>query len=227
MAICDDPSVMSQRATRIIVVVLALAGVLLGVLAYQVQVDNLPEPLTTPLRAAAGVVAAWSFLLAGLVAWSRRPDNRLGPLMVATCFALLARQFRYSHDPLAFTVFLLIGELGYVMYTHVALANPSGRVTDRIERMFLVIAYALALAFPFVILLAYDATERLRYFDPFPRESLLLASGNADLVAFVQDAHGTIGYGALACVFIALVVRRFARGQRGPAGCSRRSSSRR
>jgi len=203
---------MSERATRITLVLVALVGVALGVLAYQVQVDNLPEPLTTPLRAMAGVVAAWSFLAAGLVVWLRRPDNRLGPLMVATCFALLARQFRYSHDPLAFTVFFLIGELGYVMYTHVALAYPSGRVTDRIERMFLGIAYAFALAFPFVTLLAYDATERLRYFDPFPRESLLLVNGNADFVAFLQDAHGSVGYGALACVFVLLVVRRFARG---------------
>ena len=48
---------------------------------------------------------AWAFLAAGLVAWSRRPGNRLGPLMVASCFALLLRQLRYSHDALAFTVF--------------------------------------------------------------------------------------------------------------------------
>ncbi|MGH3064946.1 MAG: hypothetical protein ACRDOF_01470, partial [Gaiellaceae bacterium] len=117
---------MSERATRIALAIVALAGIVLGVFAYQVQVDNLPEPLTTPLRAAGGVVAAWSFLMAGLIAWLRRPDNRLGPLMVATCFALLARQFRYSHDPLAFTVFFLVGELGYVLYTHVALAYPFG-----------------------------------------------------------------------------------------------------
>ena len=108
-AICDDPNEMSERATRITLALLAVAGVVLGVLAYQVQVDNLPEPLTTSGRAIATVVAAWSFLVAGLVAWLRRPNNRLGPLMVATCFALLARQFRYSHDPLAFTVFFLGG----------------------------------------------------------------------------------------------------------------------
>jgi len=202
---------MSERATRISLAVLALAGIALGVLAYQVQVDNLPEPLTTPLRAMSTVIAAWSFLAAGLVAWLRRPGNRLGPLMVATCFALLARQFRYSHDPLAFTVFFLIGELGYVLYTHVALAYPSGRVTDRLERAFLVVAYTVSLAFPLAILLAYDATERLRYFDPFLRESLLLFSGNADLVGLLQDVYGGVAYGLLACVFVLLVVRRFAR----------------
>ncbi|MBM2822843.1 MAG: histidine kinase, partial [Thermoleophilia bacterium] len=130
---------MSERATRITLALLAISGVVLGVLAYQVQVDNLPEPLTTPLRAMSTIVAAWSFLAAGLIAWLRRPGNRLGPLMVATCFALLARQFRYSYDPLAFTVFFLVGELGYVLYTHVALAYPSGRVTDRLEKTFLAV----------------------------------------------------------------------------------------
>ena len=211
LTICDDQNEMSERATRITLALLAISGVVLGVLAYQVQVDNLPEPLTTPLRAMSTVVAAWSFLAAGLIAWLRRPGNRLGPLMVATCFALLARQFRYSHDPLAFTVFFLVGELGYVLYTHVALAYPSGRVTDRLEKTFLAVAYTVSLAFPLAILLAYDATERLRYFDPFLRESLLLISGNADLVRLLQDAYGGVAYGVLACVFVLLVVRRFAR----------------
>jgi hypothetical protein len=59
---------------------LAATGAVLGVLAYDVQMNNLPN--TTSRRSWAGVVAAWSFLLAGLIAWSRRPRNRLGPLMV-------------------------------------------------------------------------------------------------------------------------------------------------
>jgi hypothetical protein len=89
---------------------LAIAGVVLGVVAYRVQLDNIPT--TTELRSLGSVAAAWSFLFAGLVAWLRRPANRLGPLLVATSFALLARQFRYSHDDLAFTLFFLLGELG-------------------------------------------------------------------------------------------------------------------
>lgn len=210
-AICDDSNEMTERATRIALALLAVAGVVLGVLAYQVQVDNLPEPLTTPLRSMATVVAAWSFLAAGLIAWLRRPGNRLGPLMVATCFALLARQFRYSHDSLEFTVFFLVGELGYVLYTHVALAYPTGRVTDRLEKTFLAVAYTVALAFPLAILLTYDATERLRYFDPFLRESLLLVSGDADLVGLLQDAYGVIAYGVLASAFVLLVVRKLMR----------------
>ena len=146
-------------------------GLALGVLAYQVQVDNLPEDFTTTARAIASVVTAWAFLLAGLVAWARRPGSRLGPLMLAAGFALLARQLRYSHDELVFTLFYLLGELAYVLVGHVALAYPTGRVTDRLERAFLAVAYPVAVAFPLAILLFYDGSERLEYFDASARET--------------------------------------------------------
>jgi hypothetical protein len=74
---------------------LLAAGAALGVLAYQAQVDSL-GPFTSSARASAIVAVGWSFLLAGLVAWSRRPGNRLGPLMLVTGFALLLRQLRYN-----------------------------------------------------------------------------------------------------------------------------------
>jgi signal transduction histidine kinase len=184
---------------------IGVVGVALGVVAYRVQMDNLP--LTTALRSAASVAAAWSFLLAGLITWRRRPDNRLGPLMVAVCFALLARQFRYSHDDLAFTVFFLIGELPFALIAHVAFAYPSGKVTDRIERAFVAITYAVAVVFPLAILL-FDDGQRLRYFDPVPRTSVIAISGNDVVVDFLQDAYAVIGYGLLATTFVVLIARK-------------------
>jgi signal transduction histidine kinase len=198
-----------MTSTRWIQIALAAAGVALGVLAYEVQVDNLLT--TTSLRSWGSVVAAWSFLLAGLIAWVRRPQNRLGPLMVATCFALLARQFRYSHDDLVFTVFFVLGELGWALFAHVTLAYPFGRVSDRIERAFLRVAYVVAIAFPLAILLFYGGAERLRYVDPFPRDSLLLVSESARAVDFLQDAFGFVAYGVLGTVFVVLVLRKLLR----------------
>ena len=187
---------------------LALAGLLLGVLAYQAQVDNLPEPLTTTARASATVVAGWAFLVAGLVAWRRRPGNLLGPLMVAAAYALLARQLRYGHDPLAFTVFTLLGEVAYVLVGHAALAYPSGRVTDRLELLWLRVAYPVAALFPLAILLFYDGSIRLQYFDPSFRESLLLVWGNGDLTAAIQKVYAVTAYGVLAGLFVVLILRK-------------------
>jgi signal transduction histidine kinase len=207
-SICDDQNVTSKRATRITIALLAVAGLALGVLAYQVQVDNLPEPFTTQWRAMASVAYGWGFLVAGLVAWSRRPGSRLGQLMIVAAFFLLARQLRYSHDELAFTAFFLLGEVGFAMVVHVALAYPSGRVTDRLERMLVRVAYAVALVFPLAILLVYDGTRRLQYFDPSPRESLLLVSGSADVVATLQKAFTICAYGIVATLFIVLIARK-------------------
>ena len=191
---------------RVVIVLLAAAGAALGVLAYEAQVDNLLQTTTT--RSVATVVAAWAFLVAGLIAWRRRPGNRLGPLMIAAAFALLCRQLRYSQDPLTFTVFFALGEIGYALVAHVALAYPSGRVTDRLERWFLGVAYSVAVVFPFAVLLFYDGTRSLRYFDPRPRDSLLLAHGNADVVEALQGIYAVTAYGVLAVTFIALIVRK-------------------
>jgi signal transduction histidine kinase len=199
---CDDAHVTGMRWIQL---ALAIAGVVLGVVAYRVQMDNLP--LTTAARSAASVFAAWSFLLAGIVTWRRRPDNRLGPLMVAVCFALLARQFRYSHDDLAFTVFFLLGELPFALIANVAFAFPSGRVTDRIERAFVIVTYVVAVAFPFAILL-FDDGQKLRYFDPVPRESVIAIGGSVDVVDALQDVYAVVGYGILAATFVVLIGRK-------------------
>ena len=198
-----------MTGTRVVQVLLALAGVALGVLAYRVQIENIPT--TTELRAAGSVAAAWSFLLAGLVAWMRRPQNRLGPLMVATAFALLARQFRYSHDDVVFTCCFVLGEVGWALFTHVTFAYPYGRVSDRLERAFLWVAYIVAVAFPLAILLFYGGTARLRYLDPFPRENLLLVYESSRAVDLLQEAFGVVAYGVLGTIFVALVLRKFRR----------------
>jgi signal transduction histidine kinase len=189
-------------------IAIALAGIPLGVIAYRVQVHDLGS---APAHAVATVAAAWAFLIAGVVAWSRRPSNRLGPLMLMTGFALLLRQYRYSHDALAFTVFFLIGEVSYAMVAHVALAYPSGRVGDRAERAFVRAAYAATLAFPFAILLFYNAALPLRYLGRPPRDNLILVHADADLVDSLQKAFVVFTWGVLAALFIALVVRKLVR----------------
>ena len=66
-------------------------------------------------------------------------------------------------------------------------------MTDRLERLWLKAAYAVAVAFPLVILLFYDGSKRLDYFDPSPRESLFLVSGDGELTADLQKAYAVDG----------------------------------
>jgi signal transduction histidine kinase len=197
---------MALRRETTVGVVLIAAGLVLGLIGYQVQIDDLRS--TTEGRAFVSVAIGWSFVLAGLIAWSRRPESRVGPLMVLLGFAALARQLRYGQDPFLFTPFLLLGELPYALIVHATLAYPSGRLKDAVDRRFVPCAYAIALGFPLAILLTYDGTHPLRWFDDQPRESLLYVAGNEEVVHRLQDAYAVCGYGVVATVFIALVARK-------------------
>ena len=188
------------------VVALAVAGGVLAALAYRVQVDDLHSPAD---HAVATVGVGLAFLVAGLAAWVRRPANRVGPLLAVAGLALLARQLRYSHDATAFTVFFLIGDLGYAVVAHSVLAYPSGRLTGRTERVLVRVGYVVAVVFPFVILLLHDKTTRLRQFDPSPRRSLVLVSGHPGLDRAIQTSFLIVLYGVLAAVFVFLVLRKF------------------
>ena len=199
-------------------VVLA-AGLALGVITYRVQIHNLHirlhglGPFTTPARASAIVAGAWLFVVAGLVAWVRRPGNRLGPLMTAAGFALLLRQLRYSHDPFLFTVFFAVGELSYWVVAQAVFSYPSGRITDRLERGLLWVGYITTFLFAVAILLVYDRdpAKPLRFFEPRPRKSLLLVAGNGDVAIALQKAFVIVVWGVLATAAIGLIVRKLVR----------------
>jgi signal transduction histidine kinase len=185
---------------------LAAGGVALGVLAYRVQVDNVHSPSQ---RALATVAVAWAFLASGLVAWTRRPQNRMGLLLTAAGFALLLRQFRYSHGSLPFTLFFAVGDLGYALVGHAALAYPAGKVTGRTERAFVRIGYAAALLLPLAVLLFYDGSKRLLFFDFAPHRSLLLLYGSSATVEVLQKSLTVVFYGVIAALFVVLLVRKF------------------
>jgi signal transduction histidine kinase len=180
-------------------------GVALAVLGYEVQVDSLH---TAGGRLAIQLAIGLSFLAAGLVAWWRRPANRLGALMVATGFALLMHQLRYSHDALAFTLFFLFGDLGYVLVVHSALAYPSGRTRGTAERWLVRSAYATALALPLAILLLHDVRDPLIQYGSLRRKSDLLVTREAHAVELAQKAYAVLFFGVLAAVFVVLVCRR-------------------
>src|SRR4029450_6898792 len=118
----------------------------------------------------------------GLVAWARRPANRMGPLLVLTGLALLARQLRYSDDPFLFTMFFILGDIGYALVALSALAYPFGRVTDRAERVLVVAGVTTVLLIPSSIAFFYGGTASLSGFGRLSRDSLINVSANPHLV---------------------------------------------
>ena len=140
--------------------VIAAAGVALGLVAYDVQVDNL-GPYTTKSRSMAIVAVAWAFLFSGLSRgldarqpeWGRSWSPPASRSCCASCATAMTRAL--------FTVSSARSQsLAYALVAHVTLAYPSGRIKNRIERAFVKTAYAVAIAFPLLTLLFFLPREK-------------------------------------------------------------------
>ena len=93
----------------------------------------------------------------GLVVWERRPDSRTGILLVAFPLAgVLADPIVFPGSRLAVTVGLAAAWLNAAIAAHLILSYPTGRLTSRLERGFVAVAYGFALVYAVPLLLFYD-----------------------------------------------------------------------
>jgi signal transduction histidine kinase len=86
------------------------------------------------------------FMLSGLIAWRRRPDNNLGSLMVLAGFVTALSTLQWSSSAMLTTVGGVVDLLPAALFLHVFLAFPSGRLTRRRERILVAAAYVVAVA---------------------------------------------------------------------------------
>jgi signal transduction histidine kinase len=97
------------------------------------------------------VLIGWSFAGSGLYAWSRRPENRLGPLMTAVgCTYLLAQILVQAQSSPLFTAGIWLGDAWVVVFVCFLLAFPHGRLKPGFDvfviGMFALMAFPLELA---------------------------------------------------------------------------------
>src|SRR3954451_23404816 len=90
-----------------------------------------PVPLNEVFHNLSGV----SFAACGLIAWRRRPDSAVGPMLTVTGFGVLLSAILGQVDsPLAFTLVLLFGELWIALYAALILSFVTGgRLTTKID----------------------------------------------------------------------------------------------
>jgi signal transduction histidine kinase len=91
-----------------------------------------------------------TYLLAGLVAWQRRPDSRFGPLMIAAGLGALLASLSSAEAPVIYTVGIAFDLVAAVLFLHVFLAFPTGRLESAVERVVVGAAYFAALALQLV-----------------------------------------------------------------------------
>jgi len=134
----------------------AAAGVTLALASAS---DGSPEPV------ARAITVDWivlSYVLAGLIAWWGRPESRFGPLMVVAGFAAFVSHLSWTSLALPYaidapyTVGTAASLLPPVLFLHVFLAFPSGRLERWLERTLVAAAYVAAIGLGVAVLMLTD-----------------------------------------------------------------------
>ena len=144
-----------------------------------------------------------SYSVSGLVAWWRRPANRIGPLMVLTGFTTLGSTLFWAENAVAHTVGVALDLVPAVLIVHVFLAYPTGRLRGRFERVLLAIGYVAAIGGQLVVMLLDGVT---------PNQVLAVAH-EPEIAQFILDIElVVISLVALTAVGV-LIARRRAGGR--------------
>jgi signal transduction histidine kinase len=120
---------------------LLLAGLLLGAIAEVVTVRAVADPpyAAVALDAAIG----YTYIIAGVIAWSRAPHNRTGPLMMAIGFTWFIGNFRYSAAPVLPDLALVLRDVTNVLLIYLLVAYPSGRLATLLHRVAVAVVGAV------------------------------------------------------------------------------------
>jgi signal transduction histidine kinase len=128
---------------------LAAAAVVatVGTVLLATRSDSLPgeQPLSPIVTALLMDWVALTFVGAGLVAWSRRPGSRFGPLMVGAGFCAWLSALDWSNAVLPHTIGVFVDLLVVALFLHVYLAYPTGRLSRQPERGLVLAGYGMAL----------------------------------------------------------------------------------
>jgi PAS domain S-box-containing protein len=100
------------------------------------------------LAVALGLFVSLSFVVAGLIGWSRRPHNRTGMLMVAVGFGVMVGALEEANYSVPHTLGRLFGSMFIAVFVHLLLAYPSGELLSRYGRALVAAAYGTAFLAP-------------------------------------------------------------------------------
>ena len=149
----------------------------------------------------------WGFLGVGLFVWARRPDNRVGPLMVAVAFSWVVSDLAFANSDLLFSLGAMLGQVFIAVTVHLLLVFPTGRFESRLDLLTAAGAYMAgavlyAAAFVFADPSAFECHD-------CPDNSFLIADEKP-----LSDAFGVavnVVFAAVAVGVIVSLLRRWLR----------------
>jgi signal transduction histidine kinase len=148
-------------------------------------------------------VIGGGFLGVGLYAWWRRPENRVGMLMVVTAFAWFIGILTNVEPAGLFTIGFLVSSLFVAPAIHLLLAFPSGQLGTREDRFGVALTYLILTVGFIPIILTMDPSEHW----PGAPDNVLLLDSNPDFADAYGKALNIVGVVVLSWVAYRLVAR--------------------
>jgi signal transduction histidine kinase len=149
-----------------------------------------------------------SFITAGLIGWTRRPDNRTGALLVAVGFAIFIGALSEANASFPFTIGSIFGGLFIPIFVQLLLAFPSGRLTNKLERVVVASAYGVMIVGS--VIAALFTPDLQSDCSNCPRNAFLVDDDHAARSA-INWVGGTVAI-ALAGLVVWLLVQRWRKG---------------
>jgi PAS domain S-box-containing protein len=158
---------------------------------------------TLGLAVSAGV----AFVVSGLVATIRRPENRTGGFLAAVGYLWFLGSLTDSNHPWLFSIGILVAGLAFVPFAALLLTHPTGRFESRLERAFPFVVGATLVVLATGIVLV-DATP-LPSCENCPENALLVVDSprTANAMQTLATAAGLF----LALAAVLLLARRWRR----------------
>ncbi len=209
-----------MSASRSLGVALDQLGIGVGVLATLVIVLVVAAPHEPTwvllLFPAVGMI----YGAAGLVAWRRRPSNRMGALLIFGAYAWLLASLANVEPPVLVAMGTIVATVPIAVVVHLLHAFPSGRLPTRASRVVVAAVYFLTLVM--------EAPRYLFVATPSPYD-LLTVSDRPDLARWGGAVQSGLG-----AVLVSPPPSSWSGGCGGPTGrsggcsgpCSRTASSR-
>jgi signal transduction histidine kinase len=151
---------------------LAVAAVSVGAFVPALFDRGPPMQTNDVLHALSGT----SFAACGLIAWRRRRDSAVGPLLTLAGFGVLVPEvLAQLNSPLAFTSVLLFGELWIIVYVTLILSFATGgRLTSTVDLLIVETFFVglFVMQFALLLFLPIEGNLLLAWSDPRTAEAI-------------------------------------------------------
>jgi signal transduction histidine kinase len=181
---------------------LAVAGFALGLAAFALVTTGERGFDSTP-TAVLALTLGWAFIGAGLYAWWRRPENRVGSLMTLVGFLWFLGALTSAEAAWAYTLGLALSSLWIAALVHMLVAFPAGRVAPGLERAVVRLAWiATGILTPLSLLIFDDRECR-----DCPDNVVLLWSN--ETASDVIQAFGALVFVGILAGLVVVLIRRW------------------